>query len=438
MNIKNTKIDDLNYQVTMEIAAEDYQPAEKKMLAERKRNADFKGFRRGMAPMSLIQRVYGEQALAEAVNEVISENLNNFIKENNLHVVGEPLASEDQPQNDWKSGNAFTFKFDIAQTPELTFEVGKEDKVPVYNIEVTEVAKNEMKQNMLRQVGSMQDGEVAGEEDFIIATLSNGTISAEDVYIAIRNIEGKAHKKFVGCKAGSNLTIDINEAFSNETDRAAMIKVKKEELANVDPKFKVAVKTVKTFVPAEENQETYDRLFGKDSVHNAEEFDKAVEARLTENYKQEADYRLSKDIQDYLVKKADIKLPEAFLKRWLYKVNEGKFTMEDIEKEFDMFLADFRWQLVREYLMKKFDQKVEDKDIHEAAEAYVAYQYAMYGMGNVPQEMIHEAAHRIMGDERQMRQIEENVEAQKVITAVKGVISTTKKKITVEKFRELK
>ncbi len=438
MNITKNQIDDLNYQVTMEIAAEDYQPAEKKMLAERKRNADFKGFRRGMAPMSLIQRVYGEQALAEAVNEVISDNLNNFIKENNLHVVGEPLASDDQPQNDWKSGNTFTFKFDIAQTPELTFEVGKEDKVPVYNIEVTDVAKNEMKQNMLRQVGSMQDGETAGEEDFIIATLTNGTVTAEDVYIAIRNIEGKAHKKFVGCKAGSNLTIDINEAFSNETDRAAMIKVKKEELANVDPKFKVAVKTVKTFVPAEENQETYDRLFGKDSVHNSEEFDKAVEARLTENYKQEADYRLSKDIQDYLVKKADIKLPEAFLKRWLYKVNEGKFTMEDIEKEFDMFLADFRWQLVREYLMKKYDLKVEDKDIHEAAEAFVAYQYAMYGMGNVPQEMIHEAAHRVMGDERQMRQIEENVEAQKVITAVKGVISTTKKKITVEKFRELK
>lgn len=388
--------------------------------------------------MSLIQRVYGEQALAEAVNEVISDNLNNFIKENNLHVVGEPLASEDQPQNEWKSGNNFTFKFDIAQTPELTFEVGKEDKVPVYNIEVTEVAKNEMKQNMLRQVGSMQDGEIAGEEDFIIADLSNGEVKADDVYIAIRNIEGKAHKKFVGCKAGSNLTIDINEAFTNETDRAAMIKVKKEELANIDPKFKVSVKTVKTFVPAEENQETYDRLFGKDSVHNSDEFDKAVEARLTENYKQEADYRLSKDIQDYLVKKADIKLPEAFLKRWLFKVNDGKFTMEDIEKEFDMFLADFRWQLVREYLMKKFDLKVEDKDLHDAAEAYVAYQYAMYGMGNVPHELIHEAAHRVMGDERQMRQIEENVESQKVFTAVKGVISTTKKKITVEKFRELK
>ena len=438
MNIKNQKIDDLNYQVTMEIEAADYQPAEKKRLSERKRNADFKGFRRGMAPMSLIQRVYGEQALAEAVNDVISDNLNAFIKDNNLHVVGEPLASEDQPQNEWKSGNNFTFKFDIAQTPELTFEVGKEDKVTIYNIEVSDVAKDEMKKNMLRQSGSMQDGELAGEDDFIIATLSNGEITAEDVYIAIRNIEGKAHKKFVGCKAGSNLTIDINEAFSNETDRAAMIKVSKDQLANVDPKFKVAVKTVKTFVPAEENQETYDRLFGKDNVHNSEEFDKAVEARLTENYKQEADYRLSKDVREYLVKKADIALPEAFLKRWLLKVNEGKFTMEDIEKEFDMFLADFRWQLVREYLMKKFDLKVEDKDIHEAAEAYVAYQYAMYGMGNVPHEMIHEAAHRVLADERQLRQLEENVEDQKVLTAVKGVISTSKKKISVEKFRELK
>ncbi|MBQ9185977.1 MAG: hypothetical protein IJ151_08940 [Bacteroidales bacterium] len=438
MNIIKNQIDDLNYQVTMEIAAADYQGAEKKKLAERKRNADFKGFRRGMAPMSLIQRVYGEQALAEAVNEVISDNLNNFIKENNIRVVGEPLASEDQPENDWKSGNDFTFKFDIAQTPELTFEVGKDDKVTVYNIEITDVAKNEMKSNMLRQSGSMQDGEAAGEEDFVIADLTNGTINAEGVYIAVRNIEGDAHKEFVGCKAGDVIDVDINAAFSNETDRAAMIKVEKDQLAEVDPKFKATIKTVKTFVPAEENQETYNRLFGEDKVHNSEEFDKAVEERLAENYKQEADYRLSKDVREYLVKKADIALPEAFLKRWLFKMNEGKFTMEDIEKEFDMFLADFRWQLIREYLMRKFDLKVEEKDIHEAAEAYVTYQYAMYGMGNVPHEMIHEAAHRIMADERQLRNIEENVEDQKVLTAVKGVISTSKKKITVEKFRELK
>lgn len=438
MNIIKNQIDDLNYQVTLEIAAADYQPAEKKRLAERKRNADFKGFRRGMAPMSLIQRVYGEQALAEAVNEIISDNLNEFIKENNIRVVGEPLVSEEQPQNEWKSGNDFSFKFDIAQTSELSFEVGPDDNVTVYDIEVTELAKDEMKQNMLRQIGSMQDGETAGEEDFIVANLTNGVVSAEDVYIAIRNIEGEAHGRFVGCKSGDTISININEAFSNETDRAAMIKVSKEQLADVAPEFNVTVNTVKTFVPAQESQETYDRLFGKDSVHDSAEFDKAVEARLAENYRQEADYRLSKDVREYLVKKADIALPEAFLKRWLLKVNEGKFTMEDIENEFDVFLADFRWQLVREYLMKKYDLKIDEKDIHEAAEAYVSYQYAMYGMGSVPHELIHDAAHRIMSDERQLRQIEENVEDQKVLAAVKNVISTNPKNISVEEFRALK
>ena len=438
MNIVKNQIDDLNVQVSLEIEAADYQEARRKKLAERRRNADIKGFRRGMAPMGLIEKFYGEQALAEAVNDVINDALTGFIKENKLRVLGEPLASEDQPDNDWKAGNNFTFKFDIAQSPQINFELGKEDKLPVYNIEVTEVAKKEMKNNMLRQVGSMQDGEIAGEEDFVIADLTNGEVTAEDVYIAVRKVEGKAHAKFVGAKSGSKLTVNINEAFTNETDRASMIKVDKDKLAGIEPKFTVKVKTVKTFVPASENQETYDRLFGEDKVHNSDEFDAAVAERLTENYKQEADYRLSKDIRDYLVKKAGVTLPESFLKRWLIKLNEEKFTAEEVERDFPSFLEDFRWQLVREYLMDKFSLKIEEKDIHEAAEAYVAYQYAMYGMGNVPQELIHDGAHRVMQDESQLRRIEENVEDQKVLAAVKGVVSITKKKITVEKFRELK
>ena len=438
MNIVKNQIDDLNVQVSLEIEAADYQEARRKKLAERRRNADIKGFRRGMAPMGLIEKFYGEQALAEAVNDVINDALTGFIKENKLRVLGEPLASEDQPDNEWKAGNNFTFKFDIAQSPQINFELGKEDKLPVYNIEVTEVAKKEMKDNMLRQVGSMQDGEIAGEEDFVIADLTNGEVTAEDVYIAVRKVEGKAHAKFVGAKSGSKLTVNINEAFTNETDRASMIKVDKDKLAGIEPKFTVKVKTVKTFVPASENQETYDRLFGEDKVHNSDEFDAAVAERLTENYKQEADYRLSKDIRDYLVKKAGVTLPESFLKRWLIKLNEEKFTAEEVERDFPSFLEDFRWQLVREYLMDKFSLKIEEKDIHEAAEAYVAYQYAMYGMGNVPQELIHDGAHRVMQDESQLRRIEENVEDQKVLAAVKGVVSITKKKITVEKFRELK
>ena len=438
MNIVNTKIDDLNYQLTLEIAAEDYAAAEKKKLNEIRRKAEFKGFRRGMVPMSLIQKVYGGQALGEAINDIINEKLYGFIQEQNLRVIGEPLPSEDQPDNEWKSGNGFTFKFDIAQTKELTFGLDKDDKVPYYVIGITETAKKEMKDNMLRQVGSLQDAAAAGEDDFVTADLDNGEKKVEDAYIAVRNVEGAARALFIGAKAGDQFDVDINAAFSNETDRAAMIKVNKDELASVNPLFHATVKTVRTFVAAEENQETYDKLFGEDQVHNAEEFDQAVAARLAANYRQEADYRLSKDIRDYLLAKADIALPDEFLKRWLLHINEGKFTAEQIEADYPAFSVDFRWQIVRDYLMGKYDLKIEEKDMQEAAESFVAYQYAMYGMGNVPHELIHESAQNILKDRNQLRRISESVEEQKVIAAVREAVTLEEKKVSVEDFRELK
>ena len=438
MNIEKNQIDALDLQVTIQVAADDYAPAYKKKLNERKRNADFKGFRKGMAPMSLIQRVYGEQALYESVNDVLSSSLSGFIQENKLRVVGEPLPSEDQPEVEWKAGNDLTFKFDIATLPELSLEISKEDKVPYYNINVTEQAKKEMKGNMLRQVGSLEDADAAGEEDFVIADLDQEGKSVEGAYISVRNVAGDAHARFVGAKVGDSFSVNVNEAFTDETDRASMLKVSKDELAALNPEFNVTITSVRTFVAAKENQDTYDKLFGEDKVHSAEEFDAAVAERLASNYKQEADYRLSKDIRNHFVEKAGIELPEAFLKRWLLHINEGKFSAEDIDRDFDAFAADYRWQLVRDFVMGKYDLKIEDADMQEAAEAYAAYQYAMYGMGNVPQDMIRDYARRLMEDERQVRQIAEQVEDQKVIAALKENITLQSKKISVDKFRELK
>ncbi len=438
MNIVNKQLDELTHQLTLEIAAADYAEAEKKKLQEIRRKAEFKGFRKGMVPMSLIQKVYGPQALGDAINAIINEQLYGYINDNKLRVVGEPLPSEDQPDNEWKSGADFTFKFDVAETKELTFDLGKDDKVPYYNINVTEAAKKEMKENMLRQIGTLEDADKAGEEDFVTADMDNGEKKVEGAYIAVRNVEGAAHKLFVGCKKGDQFDVNVNEAFTNETDRASMLKLRKDELEGLNPAFHAVVTSVRTFVAAKESQDAYDKLFGPDQVHSAEEFDQAVAARLAANYKQEADYRLGKDVRDYLVEKAAIQLPDAFLKRWLLHINEGKFTAEQIEADYPAFAADFRWQIVRDYLMDKYGLKIEDKDLREAAEAYVAYQYAMYGMGNVPQELIKGAADNVMKDENQMRRVTESVEEQKVIAAVKEVISLSSKKISVEKFRELK
>lgn len=437
MNIVKNQIDELNIQLTVTVAHDDYAEAEKKELQRCKRTAEFKGFRKGMVPMSLIQKVYGERVLGEVVNKVLSDAINNFVKENNIKMVGEALPSEDQPEIEWKSGNDFTFKFDIATTSEVNFELSKDDKVKVYEIKVSAEAKKEMKDNLLRQFGSLTDAEQAGEDDFVIVDFAQEGKTVEGSYVGVKNVEGEAKSKFLGAKVGDQFDVNVNEAFTNESDRAYMLKVKKEELASLAPEFHVTVKEVKTFAPAEENQETYDKIFGENQVHNAEEFDKAVTARLEENYNQESDYKLSKDLREYLVKKADIKLPEEFLKGWLFNINDGKFSKEEIEKEAPAFFEDFRWQMVRGYIMQKFDLKIEEKDVHEAAQAYVAYQYASYGMGNVPEAILKDSVARVLQDENTSRRIVENVEATKVIEAVKGAVTLKAEKVSVEDFRTL-
>ena len=328
MNVTKNQIDDLNLELVLNVAAEDYAPIKKKKLNERRKTAEFKGFRKGMVPMSLVERVYGPNALVDAVNEIISEQLDKFIRENSLNIIGEPITGKNQKEVDWEDGKDFEFVFDMALNPEVKVEVTKDDEVNEYNITVTEKAKKEMKDNLRK----------------------------------------------------------YDETKKDKTD---------------------------------------------------EELEEEVVNYLKNNYKQESAYRLSKDIRDYLVQKAGLTLPEEFLKRWLTLMNKDKVDEETIEKEFPAFLQDYRWQLVRGHLMDSLGLKIEQKDIQEAAESYVRYQYAMYGMGGVPDEIVKENAKNVLSDEKQFNRVIEQVEDNKVLDAVKGIIKITPKRISVEKFRAL-
>ena len=434
MKLEQNRIDDLNLELTLSVTAEDYAENRKKKLNDYRRKAEFKGFRKGMVPMSLVEKMYGQSALVDSVNDVVSEGLNNFIQENNLRVLGEPLPSEDQPETEWVAGNEFTFKFDIAENPEVSFELSKEDEVIYYTITVTEAAKKEMKDNLLRQYGSLEEGEAAKEEDFIIVDFEQGETKVEGTYVALRNVAEAARKSFVGVKPGDVLDVNVNEAFENETDRASMLKVNKDELASLDPMFKMTVKNVKTFVNAPLTEETFEKIFG---VRTEAEFDAKVEERIRAEYAQEADFRFSKDAKNYLLEKAGVNIAEKFLKRWVFVVNEGKFSMEDIEKDWEFFIADYKWQMVRNYLMKKYEVKIEEADLLASAKGFAAYQFAMYGMNNVPEEQLEAFAKNILSQEEQGRRILDQVENEKTVAAVREVVTLKKKKISVEKFREL-
>ena len=328
MNVTKNQIDDLNLELVLDVEAQDYAPIKKKKLAERRKTAEFKGFRKGMVPMSIIERVYGQNALVDAVNDIIGEQLDKFIKDNSLNIIGEPITGKNQKEVDWEDGKDFQFVFDMAVNPPVKLEVTKDDTVNEYTITVTENAKKEMKDNLRK----------------------------------------------------------YDESKKDKTD---------------------------------------------------EELEDEVVEYLKNNYKQEAAYRLSKDIRDYLVEKAGLTLPEEFLKRWLTLMNKDKVDEQTIEKEFPAFLQDYKWQLVRGHLMDTMGLKIEQKDLQEAAESYVRYQYAMYGMGGVPDDIIKESAKNVLTDEKQFNRVIEQVEDNKVLEAVKGIIKITPKRISVDKFRAL-
>ena len=434
MKIEQNRIDDLNLELTLSVSAEDYADSRKKKLNDFRKKADIRGFRKGMVPMSLVEKMYGQQALADAVNDVISAALNDFIRENELKVLGEPLPSEDNPQNDWANAGDFTFKFDIAQNPEVSFELSKDDEIVYYTITVTEAAKKEMKDNLLKQYGSLEDGKKAKADDFIIVDFEQGETKVEGTYVALRNVAEAVRKSFVGVKPSDVLDVNVNEAFENETDRASMLKVSKDELATLDPMFKMTVQSVKTFVNAPLTEETFEKIFG---VKTEEEFDAKIEERIRAEYAQEADFRFSKDAKTYLLEKANLTIAEKFLKRWIYVINEGKFTMEDIEKDWDLFIVDYKWQMVRGYLMDKYGVKIEEADLLASAKGFAAYQFAMYGMNNVPEEQLEAFAKNILSQEEQGRRILDQVENEKTFAAVREVVTLKKKKISVDKFREL-
>lgn len=330
MEITSKKTDDLNQVLTVNVAADDYLPARKKKLAELQRRAEVPGFRKGKVPASLIEKWYGENALGEAVNTVVGDALQNYIQENKLDIIGEPLPAEEKEEQEWKAGNDFVFKFDIALTPKVSLTLDKTDELPSYTINVTETEKKKL---------------------------------------------ADAYKK---------------------------------------------------------QQE------GAEKPLTDEEIAKQVEGQLTLEYKQASEYRLEKDIRDYCVKKSGVQVPEKFLRRWLIAANEGKFTPEQIDKDFEGFLADYRWQLVMAALTEQFGIKVEEADLTEEAKNFAKYQYAMYGIANPPEDALEGIVKNILQDQANLQRMAENVQARKVIAAIKEKITVKAKKISADKFKDLK
>ena len=437
MKVTKNAVDDLNMTVSIVLDKDDWAEPRKKKLNEYRRTAEIRGFRRGMAPMSLIEKIHGGQALAEVVNKLVTDSLNQFIEDNKLNLIGEPLPSEKQSDNNWEDPDTFAFDFDLAVAPEVNLTVTADDKIPFYTVTVTKEALKEYKHGLLKQYGQLESAEASKEDDFVIADFVSGEQKIDGAYVALRSMPDEVKKEFVGLKKGDTKQVDIVRTFPNEADRAAMFHVKKEELDTLPAVWTMTVNDVKTFVDAPLTQATFDQVFGEGSCKDEAEFDAKVKERLQADYVRESDYRYMIDAKEYLINKAAIQLPDAFMKRWIKTANEDKFTMEQIEAEYDLFAKDFRWNMIRTKIMKDQEMKVSKDDLMKQALSMASYQFAMYGMQNVPEEHLTKYAEQLLGDRQQAERIVEHVEDDLVLSWVRKTATLETKKISLEKLREL-
>jgi len=447
MNITKENIDDLNSVLKVKIDKTDYEEKVETVLKDYRKKATIKGFRPGMVPIGLIKKMYGKAALIEEINKVVSEGLQKYITDEKLDIIGDPLPKADEQEKfDFDTQQDFTFSFEIGLTPAFELKLSKKNKVSQYEIIIDEKMRNDFLANYTRRYGELRKADETEEKDVIKGNIEaidvDGNVvpsgpSVDETSLGIDIIKDKKIKKdFIGKKIGDAIDFDIKKAYPNDTEIAGILHKKKEEVESLDGNFRFTIKDISRFFPAAVGKELFDRIYGEGVVNSEEEFMKKIEEEIAVNLKRESDYKLMIDIKSMAMEKTDFQLPEEFLKRWLLRVNE-KTTEDQIEKEFDSFRKDLKWQLIRNKVARDNEVKISEEELQKEAENITRYQFQQYGLFYATDEQIANYAKETLKREEDAKRIADKILEEKVINLMKELVKLENKDITVEDFNKL-
>jgi trigger factor len=447
MNITRENVNDLNAILKVEIKKEDYSANIEKTLRDYRKKANVKGFRPGMVPMGLIKKMYGKAVELEEINKLVSESMQKYLTDEKLEILGDPLPKTDENEKiDIDTQDEFAFRFEIGLTPKFEIGLGSKDKVTYYDISIDEKMKNDYVSNYTRRFGAFRNEEETNDTDMLkgnIAAIGNdGELiaegpAAENTALTISVIKDEEIKKlFVGKKKGDQIDFDLKKALPNDYEIAGILRKQKEEVGEVSGLFRYTIAEINRFIPAELNKELFDKIYGEGVVSTEEEFMAKIEEEITKNLKNESEYKLGIDIKKLVLEKTDFELPEDFLKRWLLAVND-KTTQEQIDKEFDSFKHDLKWQLIRNKIAKDNDIKITEEELHHEAENITRYQFQQYGLFYATDEQIHNYAHEMLNREEDAKRIAERILEEKAIAKLKEEVKLENKDITADEFNKL-
>lgn len=437
MKIVREQREENNSLLRITVEEADYAQEVEKALRDYRRKANIPGFRPGMVPMGIVKKMYGKGVLAEQSYRTASNAAFDYLQKEKIDYLGDVIPSDEQGDFDFENGKEFEFVFEIGEAPEIKLDLSEKDKLTYHRIKVDKKMHDDYRANFLRRFGRLVDTEQVTADEALGVTLDNGEMNVADAYVGLISMSEEERKPFIGKKVGDKMEVDINDLYKNPSQRAAVLQVKQEELEGIAPKFSLEITQIRKFAEPELNEEFFKMAFPGGNVADPAGFDRFIDEEIGKELGRESDYLFTLQLRDYLVKKAALKMPEAFLKRWLYTINEGKFSMEDIEKDFDQFLKMFTWNYLQKHFVQTENLSVSKEEAAAEAKALAAAQFAQYGMPSAPDDMLAGYAEKILADKEQAQKIYEKLYEVKVVEAVKQKIKVTEKAVSADDFAKL-
>ena len=443
MNIQFEAPDKVNGLMTITMETADYQPEVEKTLKDYRKRAQIPGFRPGQAPMGMIKRQFGTSVKVDVVNKLLGEKLYGYVQDNKIHMLGEPLPSEQQAQLDFESDQPLVFKFDIAVAPEFEAKLSGKDKVPFYNITVDDKLIDQQVEMYQSRAGHYEKVENfdAEQRDMLKGDLRevNGTIEVADAVLMPQYMKVEDQKKlFEGAKLGDIITWNPRKAYpESDVEVSSLLKIQKDEVKDHEGDFTFQITEISRFVKAEIGKELFDQTFGEGTVKDEKEFRQKIADQISQQFKADSDYKFLLDVRAHMEKKVGkLEFPEAILKRVMLNNNKDKGA-DFVEKNFEASIKELAWHLMKEQLVSAQGIKIEDADLKETAKEAARAQFAQYGMSNIPDEYLENYAQEMLKKRENVDGLVDRAVDVKLTAALKNVVKLDEKEISLEDFQKM-
>ena len=450
MNTQFECTDQVNGLLTISLEPSDYQEAVAKKLKEIRKKAQMPGFRPGMVPTSLIKKRFGTNVKMEEVNRLVSDAINNYIKENKVRVVGNILPNEEkQKPQDIESEGPLEFVFDLGVAPDFKVELTEEDKMDFYSIIPDDKLIDEQVRMFASQAGSFVEAQEWSGNDTLMGDMRQldeegntleGGITVEGGQVMPSYIKDEEQKKkFEGAKPGDIIIFNPKKAYpDNDAEVAGLLKMKKEEVKDLQSDFSFQITSIRHFEPAEVNEELFKKVFGE-GVKDEADFRQRIADGLKMQLAANGNFKFMQDLRKYLEEKiGTLPMPEAILKRSMLENNKDKENAEElVEKNFEAALNDLKWHLIKEQLVEQTGIKVDNNDMKSIAKDHVRQQFAQIGYSDLPDDVLDEYAEKQLKDGNSHAEYVEQIIDQKLVPAVKKMVKLNTKEVTIDEFRKM-